>query len=79
MDLSLSHCSGLDLEAMRALSSLPCLTQLDLTDNPGWHPDSLRWLFNVRRPSGKPPASVLWVLGSGLWVVCVFGGGGARG
>jgi hypothetical protein len=53
--LDLSRCSGLNLEAMRALNSLPAVTELRLCDNPSWHPSSLRWLFNVADASTADP------------------------
>ncbi len=54
--LDLSRCSGLrTLECMRALNSLPNVTDLRLNDNPDWHADSLRWLFHVADPCTTDP------------------------
>lgn len=53
--LDLSRCPTLDLEAMRALNSLPSLTHLCLSNNPGWDPSSLRWLFLSADPSTTDP------------------------
>jgi hypothetical protein len=53
--LDLSRCAGFDLEAMRALNSLPNVTNLRLLDNSGWHPDSLQWLFDRAGPTSMDP------------------------
>ena len=56
--LDLSRCAGLNLEAMRALNSLPAVTELRLIDNADWHVDSLQWLFNVAAPSTADPSPI---------------------